>query len=254
MRTKDLEVRRCEESGELGWVFSDMRDIDGMIMVSTAGYMLAHDLFEHVNGIDRIGSVGDEIEALGAMYFVRGWNGNVFDGSEEPHHRRRYISPEQDIASDIEQQFQELICRDDGDWAHVIPGKTMPLRDGDEWVTDSLECTDIMRVDLAQDGAAEDWLEYHEFFKVGRIKYKHLRPAWDHYMDQVRSLLRCGYRKAYKQYKGDHMAAHNMFWNVAREMDRWTKHPEYEGQQGKLYWDRNRAVFEEVYPDEYYED
>lgn len=38
----------------------------------TDGRLLAHDLVEHVNGLQQIGQVWDEMEALGALVFTRG--------------------------------------------------------------------------------------------------------------------------------------------------------------------------------------
>jgi len=39
---------------------------------SRTGLMLAHDVIEHVNGFKVFGTKWDEVEALGAVYFVRG--------------------------------------------------------------------------------------------------------------------------------------------------------------------------------------
>lgn len=40
----------------------------------TVDFMLAHDLVEHQGGLEIIGDYADELEALGAIIYIRGWN------------------------------------------------------------------------------------------------------------------------------------------------------------------------------------
>jgi hypothetical protein len=44
----------------------------GIVLESSSGYLLAHDLVEHQNGPEAIGSVADELEALGGLWYTRG--------------------------------------------------------------------------------------------------------------------------------------------------------------------------------------
>lgn len=52
-----------------GWLVegADPDRTDG----STSGMLIAHDILEHVNGPEAIGSIEDELEALGAVAFTR---------------------------------------------------------------------------------------------------------------------------------------------------------------------------------------
>lgn len=54
--------------------------IDGMksfLDPATDGGILAHDLLEHQNGVEAIGTVHDELMALGAYWYVRGQHGQI---------------------------------------------------------------------------------------------------------------------------------------------------------------------------------
>lgn len=63
----------------------------------SSGLTLAHDLLEHVNGLEYIGSFEDEFQALGAMIFVR-WSKLGY----------RRIDPEYALAQEIENNLCEL--------------------------------------------------------------------------------------------------------------------------------------------------
>ena len=65
-----LEVIRCAMTGELGVAPEGARNIDDY-MADTDGVLTAHDLLEHVNGAEHIGGIGDELEALGAIWYGR---------------------------------------------------------------------------------------------------------------------------------------------------------------------------------------
>lgn len=75
MRTRKLVVRRCENSGELGLVFPEMPLVG--TDVAMTGDLIAHDLLEHQNGIKNIGSIADELEAIGGIMYVRGPSGYI---------------------------------------------------------------------------------------------------------------------------------------------------------------------------------
>ena len=68
MRYVRLQVAEDQLSGELGLKIKGMRATEGMAMGS--GLLVAHDLLEHQNGLRAIGSVGDELEALGGIWHV----------------------------------------------------------------------------------------------------------------------------------------------------------------------------------------
>ena len=63
-------------------------------------YLVAHDIVEHVNGFDKIGGLEDEIEALGALWVVRGHSCDI----RRPN--RSMYSPERTISSELEDLAQ----------------------------------------------------------------------------------------------------------------------------------------------------
>ena len=54
----------------------------------------AHDLVEHINGVDAIGSIEDELEALGVVLWIRGLAGDLDQGIHT-----RYTNVAHDIAT-----------------------------------------------------------------------------------------------------------------------------------------------------------
>jgi hypothetical protein len=93
MRSERIVYTECQVTGEMGFVFKKLLNKNhGDITADTSGLLLAHDLIEHQNGLDSIGSVWDELEALGAVWFTRGECGQLGNG---------YFSPQQALASDL---------------------------------------------------------------------------------------------------------------------------------------------------------
>lgn len=64
--------------GHMGYSYRQRRyKLDrGGINVATSGKLVAHDLLEHPN-IAIIGSIGDELEALGGVLYMRGQFGDI---------------------------------------------------------------------------------------------------------------------------------------------------------------------------------
>lgn len=63
-------IHTVDDGGE-GWRFKRLRACNGMPMNTNEAFTIAHDLLEHQNGLDRIGSIADELEALGGMIYIR---------------------------------------------------------------------------------------------------------------------------------------------------------------------------------------
>jgi hypothetical protein len=81
----------------------------GIVLESSSGYLLAHDLVEHQNGFGAIGSVGDELMALGGMWYTRGHWGD-FANTRMP--------PETVMAYDVCSLFTDWIEKD---WGMPLP-------------------------------------------------------------------------------------------------------------------------------------
>lgn len=65
-----LTAKECEHVGEVGITFNSL-NIEDAPFVAFNGTIVAHDIIEHVNGIEHIGTVSDEFQALGGVIFTR---------------------------------------------------------------------------------------------------------------------------------------------------------------------------------------
>ena len=72
-------LKVVESDGQLFVVLDRLRNLDFDVAMTVDGQVVAHDIVEHCNGIENIGSVEDELEALGAILYVRGVNGVEVD-------------------------------------------------------------------------------------------------------------------------------------------------------------------------------
>ena len=72
-----LIVREDENIGEMGWVVEELMEMDEQPSVALEGYLIAHDLIEHVNGIEEIGGIGEELQAMGGCWRTRADWGDI---------------------------------------------------------------------------------------------------------------------------------------------------------------------------------
>lgn len=219
---KHVVLEAIEDSeGELGL------SVDGMKIINypTAaqeGFLIAHDLLEHVNGIESVGSIDDELEAMGGCWFVRGQSGQMNRNGYGSMH-----SPEENIASDVCNLGR--IFNGGVDFRNPIP-KTI-AGDAEDAIQEIMSITrKSLRSELS-DGEMN-------------------RKRFNFYMDNAIHFIRTGYRKARRRHK-DSWRVNSMFWNIAEAVDPYAKHVEFVGAQYKLSYDDGRAYVEEFYPEEY---
>lgn len=219
-----LEAKEDRELGELGYLFKDTPIISAP-MVSNDGLLLAHDLIEHVNGLHKIGSIDDEIEALGSSYYIRGQTGQL----RRDDFGSRY-SPEENYASDILNLF--MYYNDGVDFKTPIPKTRACIFD-----EAFKEILNIGKHQIKQELENED---------IDRGRLETFLHASLHY-------LRKGYRKAKKRFPNAYKI-NNLFFALADELTKWVKSPKYEGHQIELKIDFNSCRFriDEFYPEDFY--
>lgn len=133
--------------------------------------VFAHDMIEHINGVDAIGTVEDELEALGVVLWIRGLAGELDKGIHN-----RY----ENIAHDLDSLFEVTsLCPDNEDF-----GKTMRLieRPDEETQVDD----EIDQAILAFNDESEGKEEFSEiaraYMELGAVKakrkYGHWNTAW----------------------------------------------------------------------------
>ena len=225
MKTVILTSFRDEMTGELGFGVEGMPR-DETTNAANDGLQIAHDLIEHVNGARYIGTIDDELEALGAIWYVRGQHGELRRGMP------MYRSVEEDIASDVTRMFRDYV-------------------DGDQYVSFQSRKTHAVVADsylqTTLDYADESYLG--EFDDEGREVAK---QEWSKYRAHALNRMRIGYSKARRKYehKG-RFYANNLFWEIEEAVKPFVRHVEVEGFELKLsYGNRNGeavAFCEEIY-------
>ncbi len=211
-------------TGELGLIVDGLKQLSNEFMATTEGLIIAHDLIEHQNGIKAIGSIDDELEALGACWWIRGQWGLLREGS--------YNSPEEGLARDVG-HLGEIFCRG-VEFRTYVP-RTRP----GEW-NETIE-------QIVIDGVknCRDEIDYND--EMSQEEKARLIL----YSGQAINFMRKGIIKAKKRFDNKSMIANNIFWNIARAVDPYAKHCEIEGQQFELIYSKNGAFCDEYYPDDY---
>lgn len=229
MKTVTLEAFRDEQTGELGLGIVGVSRGD-QTNAASSGDLLAHDLIEHVNGLARIGSIDDELEALGAIWYVRGQHGELNrDGRGSMH------SVESNIASDVTRMFVDW--QNGADLLINCTPRTCKC-DADEALQEILAHADRTWRGEFSDNDAE------EIYR---------RPRdWQRYRRHALALMRIGYRKAYRKWErlGSY-AANSQYWAIAEACDREAKSPEFEGARYTLRYGNGEAFLEQDYGDDY---
>lgn len=223
MKYLTLIASQDEYDTDLGFVFKGAGEYDGL-MADRDGTLIAHDILEHQNGVSNIGSIRDEMEAMGGIWHVRGrWGDMCFPDN------RFNTDPVENTASDFVRMARDGF---DEDWTPPDIGTKEHLYDEDFRAI--LECArpQIKREieDLEQDG---------EIFPM------------DDYLETALRLMRVGFVKAEKRF-GDRFAGLNNFKAIQEAVKKAVKYIDYEGQEFRLGWGAGEAKCYAVqYPEDY---
>lgn len=225
-----LVYEQDEEYGGLGFRIEGSKKIAGAYNMATEGLLIAHDILEH-SKIEDIGTIGDELKALGGVWFVRGQLSDMRrDGIGSMY------TPHQNVASDVVNMGRSIVLGHTKYYAkvpRVQPNKCIVIND-------LLDIIAEARKDLPGE------LEVEEYTKA----------ALDKYLDDTLKFMVYGYNKAKERYRriGGRYRANKLFWDITEEVDTALKQAEYEGQRFKLKinYSKCEATCEELY--EYWED
>lgn len=229
-KTVRLRVIRDESHGELGLALAAM-PVDETTNAATDGLLIAHDVLEHVNGAAAIGTIDDELEALGAIWYLRGQFGTLRRDSVGSAY-----TVEENIAGDVVRMF--------ADFFHGAPVDTTPIRtyacDADESFREIIEIALRQTRGEVRDSHCDTLTQENEIAERER-----------EYMRVCLPRMRRGYRKARKLYP-DAWAAHQLFWAISDAVQRVLKFHELdEGAEYELiYWPTEaRATCDEYLPE-----
>jgi hypothetical protein len=223
-----LEAYTDESFGQLGLgIIGTPRNYDTNSGFN--GLIIAHDIMEHVNGLSEIGTIDDELEALGAIWYIRGQHSDISrDGSGSAY------TAEENIASDVVRMYRDHVCGD----AYVDFHSKLRTR-----VCDADEALNTI-LDYAADSYKGEFSD-SELYEAVKL--------WPQYRSVCLHRMRTGYRKAYNKWepKG-RFAANSQFWAIAEAVDPYAKRPEYEGMRYKLNYGKGEARCTEDYQEDYY--
>jgi len=208
--------------GELGLMLDDVHQMD-YPSVAMEGRLIAHDILEHQNGLHNIGSIGDELEAVGAVWHVRGRWGDIIRDNVNIN------SSEQHLASDI--------CN----MAMIFAGGVG------------------LHFPVPRTYSHSDDETFEHIMELGRMSYRSEMesqtgepvPPIPEYFDACLHYMRSGYNKSNRRF-GSGFRSNNLFWEIAEAVDPYAKHVEFEGQRFRLGYDNNRVLCYEIIEDEYY--
>lgn len=188
-----LNYVECQNSGVFGLLIDDSDAYK--LTAATDGVLAAHDILEHHTACS-IGSVADELEALGALWWIRGEYNDIRRGRCSP------LSPIEALSYDISHMADYIhngvasvpnslvtyACDYDDDFQEIISMARKRFR---KTMLNDIN-TDIFR------GASQ----------VNR------------YFDIAIHYMRRGYRKALRRYKKlGQIGANRLFWDVATAID-----------------------------------
>jgi hypothetical protein len=219
-----------DEHGLIGLIVQGM-PVNEETNASTEGLLIAHDLIEHINGVQNIGSIWDEMQALGALWYCRGQWSDLRRGG-----RGSIYTPHESVAAEFTRMFHDFA------YGANLPGKiprTMP-HDSDSDFLQIIEHADE---------------EYNSEINPGEFTPADLEALKQKFNRAALSGLRIGYRKAASKYgKHGRFFGNSLFWKVAEEVQQVCKHME-QGQTFQLRYGMKDgqawAQCREVYPEDF---
>lgn len=222
MKAIRLIAKADEYDNKPGLVIKGMPDFDGL-MADRDGSSIAHDLLEHQNGLDDMGPVWDELEALGGIWQVRGRHGDLQTTTGHAW------TPAQNVGHDIGRMFL--------DWDGDNGPHSMATRphDYDE------DFNEIISFGLEQ--ARQEWPHARDEEELDESQLDAFGVLALHRM-------RTGFRKAQRRF-GDGFCGYEMFRAVKEAVSRVCGDVEYEGQEFILSYGDCTATIREVMDDYY---
>lgn len=194
-------------------------------MADRDGILIAHDLLEHVNGREFIGTVWDELEALGAIWQVRGRHADFltkYGGN---------VSPTKNVAADVSRMYSDWTADPMPPARHRLKATRSHLYDDD-----FREIIAHARHDILAE------LDSDERHSPVQLEYL------QRYLDEALHRMRNGFRKAERKY-GEGYRGHTLFRLIRDAVA--TAKPDFEGQEFTLAYDDERAYVQEVWEREY---
>lgn len=202
-----------------GLIWKDVHVENGLYSLPQDAILMTHDFCEHVNGLVNVGSFHDEMEAMGGLAYVRGYN-------EVLRLRGNGLYPFwNNVASGVARMYVSLEGKPYKAMTH-----TPMWSEGAEVIAD----VTIMGQKLIRD----------------YLREKNMVPNDEHlarYILQMNWRMNVGWNKAKTRYNGDRETACEFFWKVYHLVDGVMNSCEFVGQRYKMIVDYPNVRVEEIY-------
>jgi hypothetical protein len=234
METHILEVQQCEQTGEMGLIVqgmnvSNVSEGDLFVMADPIG--IAHDLTEHVNGLSEIGTIFDEFQALGGIWYVRGQHADL--------RRDRVgsaIPDDENVAHDLIRMAEIAVWHGTGGRLNEEPEET-DFDETFEWMVEFARPKLLQDILSGEDMTQAEYCKEHEF-------------DIEDYLQQALWGMKLGVHKIEQKYENP-FHANNRFWNIYEALTPIFKQELWEGMEFELRIDAdNQARCYEHYEDD----
>ncbi len=227
------ECISCPMSGCLGIAPVDQEIFDDY-SACMEGYLLAHDLIEHVNGHEALGGVGDELEACTGIWLTRGVLHDIQRGKQHS-----IYSPEESVAHEVRACFEY--------WWGRGCAFDMPVPKPAPTIFFDQELREILTISrkLIVEERDSQWDDDDD----GRPSNSHIAE----YLLAAKHFMRSGWHKHKARWPDNDYQANNQFWAIAEATDAFCKTVEIEGQKFDLKWGDGEALMYETDEEDIYE-
>lgn len=220
MKWLTLRVSTDLDMGDQGFEIEGMHQFHDKFVGST-GIIVAHDIVEHVNGLGAIGTIGDELMALGGIWRCRGRWGDIARGTVGSA-----LSGEQYVAGEIPMLYHRFregtpIRRKIPTFSAFQPGMTGAIAEDLAVFEGILETAKPM----VRGNWDDDW-DYH---------------SWTEFCEKAVPLMQAGAIKFTKRW-GDDLIGNSQFWAIHDEVEAVIQdHKLFDGQIWTLGYGKGQA-------------
>lgn len=219
MTHKRLRVVEDEEYGGLGLKFVEPHKFCNGKFTIQNGLVLAHDIIEHQQGTGKIGSIGDEMIALGGICYSRGqWGDMSRNGAGSMY------------------SAEEIIAFDILNMARLYFHNNIPFR---QKLVTSRKSDPTDFVDYVIEAAREGWSKEFEYDQSSNLDPN--QEQIDTYLEACRIYMVHGSKLADRLF-GSGVLANDMFWEIERNTSGFIQQLEHEGQEFILSYDFNKNI------------
>jgi hypothetical protein len=209
-----LVARQDEFTSDLGFNLLDTPEFEGRF-VCLDGTVIAHDIVEHCHGADRLESINDELEALGAIWHSRGRWGDIGN---------MVLSSEETLGNEIYDLFRKSLDENE----EVTSTKRRLLRcDAREAFVPILrEARKIFR-------ECSPFYERQEFNSFEKAALSRLCAGFNHM------------NRRFPSNKYNQFASHSLFFSIKQAVAEAVREISYPGQEFRLFYSLSES---RVYP------